>query len=398
MSWNCHRRVIFLRHLYLGFTDDDAFRYLSLMNDTGGEFLARASRFADPWSVTWRRRLFTIPMFYLIGTLLFVLSPIIVLAGLVTAPFERHPFARLRFMFFLGGYFGGEMLFLLLLFLQWVFLLGFLPGSQVRLASAAEGLSNAWGRVLYQLGVISFDLKLSFQGLEVLEKPGPLLVLLRHASLGDTPVAPTYLGSRYGFRLRYVVKRELINDPVFDVIGGRLGSCFVRRGSKNSSREIDSVCTQLELMSPRDAVILYPEGTRYTDAKRLQIMDKLRRDNPALYAKVSHLSHVMPPQLGGAVELLLRNPSADILIVEHVGYEVAATFRDLVDGRALHQRIEVRFRRIPFADVPKEREECINWLLSEWTKMDDWVGQRKPHVITKSSPDLPALSVGTEAE
>ncbi|HNK44381.1 MAG TPA: 1-acyl-sn-glycerol-3-phosphate acyltransferase [Pseudomonadota bacterium] len=368
------------------------------MQDSSGDFLARISSFGDPWRVTWRRRLVTIPLFYLVGTLIVVLLPLLALAGLVTAAFERHPFARLRFIFFLAGYFGGEMLFLFLLFLQWVFLLGFLPGSQVRLAHAAESLSNAWGRVLYQLGVWSFDLRLSFDGLEQLEKPGPLLVLLRHASLGDTPLAPTYLGSRYGFRLRYIVKRELINDPVFDVIGGRLGSCFVRRGSKNSGREIESVCAQLEHLSPRDAVILYPEGTRYTDAKRLQVMAKLERDNPALYARVSQLSHVMPPQLGGAVELLCRNPSADVLIVEHVGYEVAATFGDLVDGRALHQRIEVRFRRIPFAEVPKDREEIISWLLEQWTQMDQWVGQRKPHVITKSAPDLPALTLGSSAK
>lgn len=368
------------------------------MQDSSGDFLTRISAFRDPWHVTWRRRVVTIPLFYLIGTLVFVLSPLILLAGLCTAPFEKRPFARLRFMFFLGGYFGGEMLFLLLLFLQWVFLLGFLPGSQVRLANAAEGLSNAWGRVLYQLGVLSFDLRLSFEGLEQLEKPGPLLVLLRHASLGDTPLAPTYLGSKYGFRLRYVVKRELINDPVFDVIGGRLGSCFVRRGSKNSGREIESVCAQLEHMTPRDAVILYPEGTRYTDAKRVQVMDKLRQNNPALYAKVCKLSHVMPPQLGGAVELLSRNPGADVLFVEHVGYEVAATFGDLVDGRELHQKIEVRFRRIPFAEVPKDREQIIDWLIGHWTQMDQWVGQRKPHLIAKSAPDLPALPIGSGAE
>ena len=361
-------------------------------------FAKMDDRYREPWAETWRRRAVTIPLFYLVGTLLIALAPVILLLCLVAALFEKRRLAKLRFMSFLGGYFAGEMLFLLLAALQWLLLAGWTKAGRARLSRATEGLANAWGLVLYTLGRLSFDLTISIEGLDSLKQPGPLIVLLRHASLGDTPLGPTYLGHYFGFRLRYVVKRELINDPVFDVIGTRLGSCFVRRGSKNGGREVEAVCAQLSQMSSRDAIILYPEGTRYSEDKRLKVLEKLRRDNPAIHAKAAQLHHVLPPQLGGPVELLCRNPSADVVICQHVGYEVASSFRDLVDGRAVHQRIEVLFRRIPYAELPKEREAITMWLLDEWKKLDDWVAERKPRVIVPSAPDLSSIALSPETK
>lgn len=352
----------------------------------------------DPWTETWRRRAVTIPLFCLLAVLLLGLSPLVVLLGLAVAPFEKRRLAKLRFMVFLGGYFIGEALFLLLAGLQWLLLGAWTAAGKARLSRATESLANAWGRVLFRLGKLSFDIQISVAGLEALEQPGPLIVLLRHASLGDTPLGPVYLGHHFGFRLRYVVKRELINDPVFDVIGSRLGSCFVRRGSKDGGREVEAVCRQLKDLGPRDAIILYPEGTRFSEQKRQQVMDKLRRHSPALAARAAQLHHVLPPQMGGPVELLCRNPGADVLICQHVGYEVASSFRDLVDGRAVHQRIEVLFRRIPYAEIPTEREAVTMWLMDEWQKLDDWVAERKPSVIVPSLPELPAVELGHAAK
>jgi len=355
-------------------------------------------RFQEPWTQTWRRRAVTVPLFYLVGSLLIVLSPLLGLLGLLWAPFEKRRFVRLRFLLFITGYFVGEMLFLLLAGLQWLLLGAWTQAGKARLSQATERLGNAWGLLLHSLGRVSLDLRISVEGQETLEQPGPLIVLLRHASFGDTPLGPTYLGHYYGFRLRYIVKRELINDPVFDVIGSRLGACFVRRGSKNGGREVEAVCAQLDGLTPRDAIILYPEGTRYSEDKRLKVIEKLRRDNPALHARAVRLQHVLPPQLGGPVELLCRNPGADVLICQHVGYEVASSFRDLVDGRALHQRIEVLFRRIPFAEIPKEREAITTWLLDEWQKLDDWVAERQPHVFVPSLPELTAVELSHAAK
>ena len=50
------------------------------------------------------------------------------------------------------------------------------------------------------------------QRLDALQSDRPLLVFLRHASLGDTVIAATYLGTQAGRRLRYVVKHELVYD------------------------------------------------------------------------------------------------------------------------------------------------------------------------------------------
>jgi hypothetical protein len=65
-----------------------------------------------------------------------------------------------------------------------------------------------------------------------------------------------------------------------------------------------------------------------------------------------------------------------VLFCTHVGYEEAATFRDLWTGRAIDRRIEVQFRRVPFAEIPTGREALIRWLFDEWARLDVWVEER----------------------
>lgn len=118
-------------------------------------------QYRDPWTETWRRRVVTIPLFFLVGGLLIALSPLIVVISLLYGPFEKHRFAKLRFMGFMTGYFGGEMLFLTLAALQWLALGGFTRAGRTRVADATVRLSNWWGQVLYSLGVFFFDLRIN---------------------------------------------------------------------------------------------------------------------------------------------------------------------------------------------------------------------------------------------
>jgi 1-acyl-sn-glycerol-3-phosphate acyltransferase len=60
-----------------------------------------------------------------------------------------------------------------------------------------------------------------------------------------------------------------------DIVGNRLANCFVRRNSGDSDREIAAVQRLMEDLGPNDGVLIYPEGTRFTEAKRRRILDHL---------------------------------------------------------------------------------------------------------------------------
>jgi len=70
---------------------------------------------------------------------------------------------------------------------------------------------------------------------------GPIHLFVRHVSVADTLLAAVLLQHREGWRLRYVLKRELLWDPCLDLVGQRLPNYFVDRGGSDAQREIDGV-------------------------------------------------------------------------------------------------------------------------------------------------------------
>jgi hypothetical protein len=91
-----------------------------------------------------------------------------------------------------------------------------------RWATLHYRLQDAWGTSLLAAAVRLFDLRLEIdeQGARLVECP--YLLLLRHASTGDTLPASALVGRPHGIRIRYVLKRELLWDPCLDVVGNRL--------------------------------------------------------------------------------------------------------------------------------------------------------------------------------
>jgi 1-acyl-sn-glycerol-3-phosphate acyltransferase len=329
----------------------------------------------DSWIDTWRRRALSIPLMLLGGLLALTLLPLTALLAILAAPFEPRRWATLRCVGFFTTYLVGEALFLGIAGLQWLFAFG----NRARLVRWTHTLSNAWGAVLHGSGGLFFGLAADVTGMETLEQGGPILVFFRHASIGDTPLAPVYIGAGAGLKLRYIAKRELQSDPIFDVIGGRLDTCFVARASKNPAREIDAVCALLDNLGPRDAIVLYPEGTRFSPEKQARILERLGDQlDPVRLQRARRLRHLLPPRLGGPIGLLERNPGADVVFCTHVGYEGAATFADLIHGRAIGRRIQVEFRRVPFAEIPTEREAIVDWLFAQWAELDSWIDERLP--------------------
>jgi 1-acyl-sn-glycerol-3-phosphate acyltransferase len=248
--------------------------------------------------------------------------------------------------------------------------------SQERYARCHHRLQRWWARSLLAGAVRCFGMRVEVEGDTDLGS-GPWLVFVRHVSVGDTVLPAVLLSDRHDVRLRYVLKRELLWDPCLDIVGNRLPNVFVRRGSEDSAREIDAVGRLAEDLEGREGVLIYPEGTRFDEAKRARILEKLRGKDAALHQRAQRLHRVLPPRPGGVLELMERRPDADVLLCAHAGFEGAARFSEFMRGGLVGARISVAFWRVPAASLPRERGARLEWLYDQWERVDAWVAAHR---------------------
>ncbi len=233
-----------------------------------------------------------------------------------------------------------------------------------------------WGSRLLWATQKIFGLRLEVTGAEVLGQ-GPYLLLVRHSSIADTLLASDLVGRRHGIRLRYVLKRELLWDPCLDVVGNRLPNAFIDRGSDDSKREIARVADLARGLGPRDGLLIYPEGTRFSTAKRERILHRLAElGHTEQLAHARALEVMLPPRVGGTLAALEAAPQADVVLCGHAGLEGVAGIGDLWRGALLGQCVRVDFRRVPRAVIPDTHEDRQAWLYEAWHGLHEWVAAR----------------------
>jgi len=325
----------------------------------------------------WLRRAWTLPLYAALWVASVALLPLL-LAGALAADLARgaRKLPLVRLAVFAPIFFTAEAVGLAAAFAVW------LAAGAGRLVPRARFLAwnfrlqCLWARALLAAARRVFDLGLEIEG-DALATPGPLLVLPRHASLADVLLPAVLLSDRHGLRLRWVMKRELLVDPCLDVVGSRLPNAFVLRDAGRNEREIAAVVQLAGALSGRDGVLLYPEGTRASAAKRARALARIGAGAEAeRVPRLRALRHLLPPRTGGALALLAAAPDADVLLLGHVGLEGLATLRDLLDGTIVGRRIEVRYWRHAARDVPRERSAALAWLDARWLELDAWVDAR----------------------
>lgn len=328
---------------------------------------------------TWTRRALTLLLYPTLFVGIVALLPLLVPLALALDLARRKHFSTLRCVAFFTLYLACEVAGVLASAVLWLAapLLGGLDSERSRRLHYA--LQSWWAGSLYR------GTELIYRLTHVVEEGGadpgrgPMIVFARHASVGDTVIPAVFLSRRHGLRLRYVLKRELLWDPCVDLVGNRLPNCFVRRGSGDTARETEGVARLLDALGPRDGVLIYPEGTRFTPSKRERVLERMAHGNDErLLVRARAFERVLPPRLGGSLALLERNPGADILFCAHVGFDAAATFWQFWNGRLLGETIRVGFWRVPASEVPKQREARIDWLYGQWERMDAWVRDHYP--------------------
>lgn len=320
---------------------------------------------------TWRRRGITLPVLAIVAAVVWSTSPAwLLLSGTVDLVTRRTAWTRaglfLSYLLFaeLAGVLASFGLFTARVVLrrspEWFL------ASNVALQSAwASSLLGA-ARRLYRL---SFDVS----GDEV-TTPGPIVLLCRHVSLGDTVLPATFVTARHGVALRYVLKRELLWDPCLDIVGQRLPNAFVERASKDSTREIEKVRFISRDLGAGEGVLIYPEGTRFSPARRERVIAKLdERGDETGARRARALRNVLPPQLGGTLAALDEARDADVVVCAHSGFEGIRTLRQFVDGSFVGRTVYIRFWRIPRGEVPQDENARVDWLFNTWGEVDAWV-------------------------
>jgi 1-acyl-sn-glycerol-3-phosphate acyltransferase len=233
----------------------------------------------------------------------------------------------------------------------------------------------AWAGALLAAARSLFGLTFEVEGLEALT-PGPLVIFMRHASIVDTLLPTVLLARPTRMRLRFVLKRELLALPCLDIAGLRLPNCFVARGGEGSEGEIARVRALAEGMGERDGVLIYPEGTRFSEAKRDKALERLRERDPSRFARVAGLRHLLPTRPGGPVALL--DAGTDVVTVAHAGLEAFAELVDVWRGRMVGRRVVISLRRWPKNAIPEGLEQRLAWLDERWGEMDAWIEAREP--------------------
>jgi 1-acyl-sn-glycerol-3-phosphate acyltransferase len=324
----------------------------------------------------WRRRAATIPATIATALVVLALLPLLVAAALAADAVRRERLALTRLVAFAAVYGLAEIAGLAASVAVWLAAGPWRSADRERWLALNYAIQSAWARALLGAAARIFALRIVVEGGERV-LPGPLLVLPRHASLVDVLLPCVEIVARRALRLRWVLKRELLADPCFDVAGHRLPNVFVDRNAAESGPEVDAIATLAADLRARDGVLIYPEGTRATPAKRARALARLREGGHTDRAeRLADLAHVLPPRPGGALALLAAAPHADVLIVGHAGLDGLAEVRDLVSGRLVGRTVTVRFWRHAAASVPREQEPALAWLDARWRELDRWVGER----------------------
>lgn len=343
--------------------------------------VAAGPLFADdgPFAARLARRVRGIVIEIVAFVVLTVLFPVALLIAigvdLVLWLRRRKSWVGVRLVAMAWWFLFGEMQALIGLTLIWLLTGGPFGHGSLRRARWLYDLRIYWAGS--HLGGIRrlFGLSFEVEGLDQ-AGPGPVLIMMRHASIIDNMLPDAVVGKAHGMGLRFVLKRELQALPTID-IGGRFApTYYVRRGSSDSAGEIAALGSLVRNMDG-EGILIYPEGTRFTPAKLARAKEIIAERQPEVAPLAARLKSLLPPRLGGPLALLEEGAGMDVLFCGHVGFDGFQYVSDVWAGRLVGTTIRIKFWRHAGDSIPEGDEARTAWLYERWQEMDDWVGSHR---------------------
>jgi len=333
-----------------------------------------------PFGARLLRRVRGIGLELVAFVLITILFPVLLVGAavvdLVLWARHRKPWVGVRLVAFAWWFLFGEIRALVALLAIWVGTGGPFGGGSLRRARGIYVLRVHWsGSHLAGVRVL-FGLRFEVESPE-LAGPGPAVIMMRHASIVDNTLPDVFVAREHGIGLRFVVKRELQMIPTID-IGGRWAPTFyARRGSGDTAAEVAGLRSLAHGLDRWEAIVIYPEGTRFTTAKLERAKRVIAERQPEIAPRADRLQHVLPPRLGGPIALLDEARGVDVVFCGHAGFDGYAHVSDIWSGRLVGRTIHIRFWRYPATEIPEDEEGRIAWLYERWQAVDDWVGEQR---------------------
>ena len=332
----------------------------------------------------WRRRSRTIPALVLAFALTWLLLPALLIVTFFRDLIRDRTLPTVRLTVFGAWWLSMELLGVLTAFFFWLI---FAPPKKLQSDRSQRWhsrLQRTWARSLAWGARFTIRLRWSTEGLDCLHRSGPIVVLARHGSQGDALLAAALLSGE-GRRLRFVLKQQLLTDPCLDVVGHRIPNYFVNRDSVNNQEELQNINLLAEDLDQDEALIIFPEGTRFSQEKLAAALLNLHETNPLRTATVANLRSVLPVRTAGILAVLSAS-NADIVICNHVGISDISSLQELRDEVPLRNPLRFKLSRVPRKEMPEVSDEVAvtQWLDDRWIEVDEWVTKNENASLPKT--------------
>jgi hypothetical protein len=199
------------------------------------------------------------------------------------------------------------------------------------------------------------------------EPPRPLIVISRHVSILDSTLPGLLLGAA-DRKTTGVMMAEMLADPGFDLVYGRIGWVFVSRDDRQSAlKEIGKFHA---VNGTSQAVMMFPEGRLFRPEVRDRALARLAEVTPGRAERLAGLRNTLPPRPAGMLALLELLPEADVAVISHSGLDDLCELAQLGSVAPLHRDVMVTARRISRSEIPADADQQVAWLDELWLEID----------------------------
>lgn len=315
------------------------------------------------------RRIASISLYGGLAGTLIALVPLWIPLGLIVGVIRRRSFITLRLLAFGTFYFSFEMVTLVRIAIAKARFAGDPGGLQARIVT----LQGWWAATILDVAGHLLRLGFAVEGVED-ATPGPAILLIRHASILDTILPSVFIQRPKKWRVRYIVKQELLVDPCLDIAGHILPNYFIDRTGDRDA-ELAGIRHLVDDLGD-DGVLIFPEGTRFSEAKRARVLARIGRESPERLALAESLEGVLPPKPAGVTTLLDALPNVDCVFLAHRGLECLNKVTDVLSGAVVGSIVHVRIWRVAASTIPKQADERVRWLYEQWGRVSAFVTNR----------------------
>lgn len=218
-------------------------------------------------------------------------------------------------------------------------------------------------------------LEIEIEGLEH-GRQGNAIVLGRHCSLVDA-LLPSSVFGQFDHQIKYVLAGGLQWAPNIDLVSGRLDNTFVNRSEAQGEKDLDQLRDMASRLTENSVAAIFPEGSFFTEERRAKVLRRVAERRPNELARAQALRYVLPPQTAGTFALFDGAPTADVILMGHVGFESLSTLADIRDSVPSTTPVKMKLWRFARADIPVDSEQRLDWLYERWEQLDDWIDDNR---------------------